>query len=303
MTITMNATMTHTLTLTASESVLREWMPRLELLEDAPPYTLFEVDEMADVWQLVCYSNHEQELQELAEQAAASLPLQDLPRIEPLPAVDWVVENQKAFPPLSLGQFYLYNSYQGSPQDNRLNLKLEAGAAFGTGEHATTALCLQALEQLADAGITPARVLDYGCGTGVLAMGAALLWPAASVTAADNDARAVEIAIENVETNGLGSRIQLYRTDLPNDPAIAAHAPFDLIVANILAEPLIAMAQPLVGQLARGGQLILSGILTSWADRVVAAYQAAGLVLLQTTVDNHGANPGQWVALRLQFPL
>jgi ribosomal protein L11 methyltransferase len=299
----MNATMTHTLTLTASESVLREWMPRLELLEDAPPYTLFEVDEMADVWQLVCYGNHEQELQELAEQAAASLPLQDLPRIEPLPAVDWVVENQKAFPPLSLGQFYLYNSYQGSPQDNRLNLKLEAGAAFGTGEHATTALCLQALEQLADAGITPARVLDYGCGTGLLAMGAALLWPAASVTAADNDARAVEIAIENVETNGLGSRIQLYRTDLPNDPAIAPHAPFDLIVANILAEPLIAMAQPLVSQLAKGGQLILSGILTSWADRVAAAYQAAGLVLLQTTVDTHGANPGQWVALRLQFPL
>jgi ribosomal protein L11 methyltransferase len=111
---------------------------------------------------------------------------------------------------------------------------------------------LQALEQLADVGVTPARLLDYGCGTGLLAMGAALLWPAASVTAADNDARAVEIAIENVETNGLGGRIQLYRTDLPSDPAIAAHGLFDLIVANILAEPLIAMAQPLAGQLCAG---------------------------------------------------
>ncbi|MBU3655786.1 MAG: methyltransferase domain-containing protein, partial [Alphaproteobacteria bacterium] len=161
-----------------------------------------------------------------------------------------------------------------------------------------------ALEQLADAGVTPARVLDYGCGTGLLAMGAALLWRQdTTIVAADNDARAVEIAIENAETNGLGSRIQLYRSDLPSDPAIAAHAPFDLIVANILAEPLIAMAPNLVGQLAKGGQLILSGILTSWADRVAAAYQAAGLVLLQTTVDSHGANPGQWVALRLQFPL
>ncbi len=300
----MTANVTHTLTLTASESVLREWMPQWESAEaDGMTFVLYEADERAGIWQLVCYGDDQQALGALASQAATHLPLHEAPRIEELPAVDWVVENQKAFPPLSLGRFYLYNNYQGSPQAGRLNLKLEAGAAFGTGEHATTALCLQALEQLADAGVTPARVLDYGCGTGLLAMGAALLWPAASVTAADNDARAVEIAIENVETNGLGSRIQLYRTDLPSDPAIAAHGLFDLMVANILAEPLIAMAQPLVGQLARGGQLILSGILTSWADRVAAAYQAAGLVLLQTTVDSHGANPGQWVALRLQFPL
>lgn len=300
----MTANVTHTLTLTASESVLREWMPQWESAEaDGMTFVLYEADERAGIWQLVCYGNDQQALGALASQAAAQLPLHEAPRIEELPAVDWVVENQKAFPPLSLGRFYLYNSYQGSPQVGRLNLKLEAGAAFGTGEHATTALCLLALEQLAEAGVTPARLLDYGCGTGLLAMGAALLWPAASVTAADNDARAVEIAIENVETNGLGSRIQLYRTDLPSDPAIAAHGLFDLIVANILAEPLIAMAQPLVGQLARGGQLILSGILTSWADRVAAAYQAAGLVLLKTTVDSHGANPGQWVALRLQSPL
>lgn len=300
----MTANVTHTLTLTASESVLREWMPQWESAEaDGMTFVLYEADERAGIWQLVCYGDDQQALGALASQAATQLPLHEAPRIEELPAVDWVVENQKAFPPLSLGRFYLYNSYQGSPQVGRLNLKLEAGAAFGTGEHATTALCLQALEQLADAGVTPARLLDYGCGTGLLAMGAALLWPAASVTAADNDARAVEIAIENVETNGLGSRIQLYRTDLPSDPAIAVHGLFDLIVANILAEPLIAMAQPLVGQLARGGQLILSGILTSWSDRVAAAYQAAGLVLLQTTVDSHGANPGQWVALRLQFPL
>lgn len=196
---------------------------------------------------------------------------------ETLAERDWVAESQRALPPEEIGRFFVHGSHvTREPPAGLIPLLIDANQAFGTGRHETTRGCLEALSRLAETRAF-ARILDLGCGSGVLALGAAKLWPEARVLAADNDAVAVAVAAENALLNGAGQTIEALASEGFADPALAAAAPFDLILANILAEPLIALAPGFAAHLAPGGLLVLAGLLAKEGPAVEAAQVAAGL--------------------------
>lgn len=213
----------------------------------------------------------------LAEVAAAFGFAAPMAAIEPLPDRDWLAENRTAFPPVSVGRFFIHGSHvESAPPEGAFAILMDAGPAFGAGTHGSTMGCLQALERVA--GAPPARVLDLGCGSGILAVAAAKLWPGAAVLAVDNDPDAVANASENALRNGVAGRVSVAEGEGPGAAAVRGAAPFDLIVANILLDPLVAMAGDLAGLLAPDGRVILSGVLTSQGARLDAAYRKAGLV-------------------------
>ncbi len=158
----------------------------------------------------------------------------------------------------------------------RVPLLIEASMAFGTGHHGTTLGCLLAVEDLA-AGPERARIIDIGCGTAVLAMAAARVWPDARILASDIDDVAVDVARVNVAANGLVDRIDCLAAAGFDAPAIAEAGPFDLIFANILKGPLMALAAPMARRLSPGGVAVLSGILNEQAEAIVAHYAQAGI--------------------------
>jgi ribosomal protein L11 methyltransferase len=201
------------------------------------------------------------------------------PSFAALPPKDWLAESRKALPPVAAGRFYLRGSHvRGPTPRGKLALLVDAGAAFGTGRHETTKGCLLALDRLARAGRRFHRILDLGCGSGVLALAAARLW-SGLVLAADNDLAAVRVARENVALNGLAGRIRVIRSQGFAAAGLRSRAPFDLIMANILAGPLIQLAPGLARNLAPGGWAVLSGLMTDQAPEVLAAHCRQGLVL------------------------
>lgn len=173
--------------------------------------------------------------------------------------------------------------------DPARELVLDPGRAFGTGQHETTRLCLEVLVQLTEAGAAPARVLDLGCGSGILALAAARLFPAAAVVAADNDPEAADTAAENAAENDLEATLEIRAVTVLELPG-----GFDLILANIRPSVLIPIAGEVAGRLAPGGTVVLSGILGEEADAVLAAYVAVGLV----PASRHDLN--EWCALVLR---
>ncbi|MDC0673948.1 50S ribosomal protein L11 methyltransferase [Nannocystis radixulma] len=156
--------------------------------------------------------------------------------------------------------------------DPELELVLDPGRAFGTGQHETTRLCLEVLVALAEAGARPDRVLDLGCGSGILALAAARLFPRAAVVAADNDPDAADTAAENAAANALEDRLEIRAATV-----LELSDSFDLILANIRPGVLIPIAGEVAGRLAAGGTVVLSGVLGEEAEAVLAAYAAAGL--------------------------
>lgn len=145
--------------------------------------------------------------------------------------------------------------------------------AFGTGHHGTTLGCLRALDRLADQGIEARRAVDIGCGTAVLAMGAAAIWPH-PVMASDIDAQAVDVARANLDANGMADRVTVVEAAGFDHPDLAG--PFDLVFANILKGPLMALAPDLSARLRAGGHVILSGILNEQAQQVIDVYLQNG---------------------------
>jgi ribosomal protein L11 methyltransferase len=212
--------------------------------------------------------------------------------VEPLPDRDWIRLSQEGLPPVRAGRFFVYGAHDaGKAPPGVIALRIEAGMAFGTGHHETTSLCLATLSDLAKRRRF-ANVLDLGCGTGLLAIGAAKLWRQ-SVTASDVDPVAVEITRENARANGVAPLVRAVTADGLADPALAASAPYDLILANILAGPLTQLAPSVSAALARGGTLVLSGLLT-WQENLVASfYRPHGLILRARRRD------GPWSALVL----
>ncbi len=204
------------------------------------------------------------------------------PAIEEVPDRNWVAATVEAFPPLPIGPFWIHGSHTAPPDLGRIPIEIDAGIAFGSGEHATTEGCLLALAALRDRGFHPANALDMGCGSGILAIGAVKLYDCETL-AIDIDPASAEFARKAAVANGAHQRIAALAGDGYATDAVSKRAPFDLILANILANPLIAMAPDLAAALKPGGIAILSGLLADQADAVVAAHTAAGLTLVERT--------------------
>jgi len=188
-----------------------------------------------------------------------------------LPAIDWVAENQKSFEPIVAGRFFIHPThYDGRIPWAVTSLAVDAGPAFGTGSHGSTMGCLLALNHLSHHP-PPGPILDLGCGTGILAMAIARRWQR-HVLAADIDPDAVATAQINARLNGLKHFVRVIGGNGPARGVIRRNGPYGLIVANILARPLIVMAQDIKRALASGGTLILSGFTKNQANAVRAAY-------------------------------
>jgi ribosomal protein L11 methyltransferase len=214
---------------------------------------------------------------------------------EPLPDQDWIRLSQEGLPPVRAGRFFVYGAHDaGAVPRGVMPIRIEAGLAFGTGHHETTALCLSALSDLAKRRRVR-HALDLGCGTGVLAIAAAKLWHR-PVLATDIDPVAVEVTRGNARSNEVAPLIRAHTADGFAHPGIAAEAPFDLILANILAGPLTLLAPGLARALAPGGTAILSGLLRWQEELVLSFYRAMGLRLVRT------ARQGPWSALVLTKP-
>jgi len=212
-----------------------------------------------------------------------------------LPSRDWVAESRRALPAITAGRFYLRGAHvKGATPRGKIALQVDAGAAFGTGRHETTRGCLLALDRLARRRRFK-HPLDLGCGSGVLALAAASLWPV-KVLAADNDPDAVRVARENAVINGLDEHLSVVKSSGYGAGAIRRAAPFDLIMANILARPLYRMAGSLARRLAPGGSAVLSGILASQEQLVLHAHLQQGLEL------DFRLRLGDWSVLVLRQP-
>ena len=197
---------------------------------------------------------------------------------EDLEDQDWVALSLEGLKPVRAGRFFVHGAHDTARiPAGAVSVEIEAGQAFGTGHHGTTAGCLEALEALLRRRSFQ-NMFDMGTGTGLLAIALAKACHQ-PVLASDIDAVSVKVASENAALNRVANWLQIVEADGMHHPAIRDNAPFDLIVANILAGPLMQMAGEIGGQLAAGGSLILSGILDEQADRVVAAYIARGLKL------------------------
>lgn len=250
------------------------------LIEDRPDpplaVTLNETDEAQRIWNVVAYFASEAEARGAGEQLRPLIGSQAF-AVTALPDVDWVRRSLAGLAPVAAGRFYLYGSHdRARRREGGISLEIDAGTAFGTGHHGTTTGCLLALDSLLKRQM-PRRILDLGCGTGVLALAAAkaLCRP---VLASDIDPIAVTVTRDNARSNGASAFVGAVTAPGLKHRRIADQSPYDLIFANILARPLIALAGDLAASLTPGGTLILSGLTRDQEQAVSAAYRNRGLV-------------------------
>jgi ribosomal protein L11 methyltransferase len=203
--------------------------------------------------------------------------------VEAVPDQNWVALSQAALPPVTAGRFVVHGAHdRARAAARRTSIEIEAGEAFGTGQNATTALCLEAIDRLARRRRFH-RVLDLGCGTGVLAIAAARVFPAARVLATDNDPVATAIARSNARLNRAGRRVRILDAAGLAHPLVRATSGFDLILANLLPGLLIDLAAEIRRALRPGGVAVLSGILDHQVREVGSTYAATGLRLVCRT--------------------
>jgi ribosomal protein L11 methyltransferase len=242
-----------------------------------------EIDEKNDIWEASVYVFRPDEAEiydRFAALLAADFPGVEIER-EELPDIDWIAKSLEGLKPVRAGRFVVHGSHdRGTARIGEIAIEIDAGQAFGTGHHGTTAGCLEVIHKVMRARKVR-RVLDLGTGSGVLAIAARKLAPVA-VLATDIDPIATRVARENVRVNGIASGIALETAPGFHSTAFGRHGPFDLIIANILARPLMRMAPQLAAQLAPGGDVILSGILASQRWKVLAAYNSLGLRHVRT---------------------
>ncbi len=236
---------------------------------------VFEMEDGSGLWEVGGYFEAPPDSAELAVLAAAMGAKPFV--VSELPETDWVAHVRRELAPVVAGRFFVYGSHDADKVPQACEpLLIEAAMAFGTGHHGTTLGCLRALDRLATDGFQGRRVVDIGCGTAVLAMAAARIW-ADRVLASDIDEVAVEVARANVAANGLEGRVECVEAAGFDHPRLAAAAPFDLVFANILKGPLVALAPDMAEALQPGGYAILSGILNEQADEVAGVYARFGI--------------------------
>ena len=251
----------------------------MEAMDPAPTGVgVFEVEDGSGLWEVGGYFIDQPDEAALAILAAAfsAKPF----AVSELPETDWVAHVRRELAPVEAGRFFVHGSHDADRlPTGRIPLLIEAAMAFGTGHHGTTLGCLRALDRLIDAGVAPRSVLDIGCGTAVLAMAAARVWDC-PVLASDIDPVAVDTARANLAANAMADRVQVIEATGTDHADITALAPVDLIFANILMGPLIALAPEIARISAPRGHLILSGLLNDQADAVSEVYCANGYSLL-----------------------
>lgn len=248
------------------------------------PVTL--TDATGGHWHLVVYltdDNQKTELAALGHVSAALLGRAAKYTVETLPETDWVAKSLEGLPPVRSGRFLVHGSHdRQATRVNEIDIEIEAGQAFGTGHHGTTAGCLKAIDQRVRTRPI-ANALDIGTGSGILAIAIAKA-AKVPVLASDIDAVAVRVARENIRLNGVHSFVTtIVAANLKKRP-FAKRRPYDLVVANILAGPLIALAPEICRNVSPGGSLILSGLLPGQRARMVAAYRRQGMALLRATI-------------------
>jgi ribosomal protein L11 methyltransferase len=195
-----------------------------------------------------------------------------------VPDKNWLLESRRGLPEFTIGPFFFYGShFKGKVPKGKIGLEIDAGMAFGTGRHETTKCCLLALARLAKTRKFK-KPLDMGTGTGILGFAASRLWNV-DVLAADNDADSVRVSRENAGINKLAKQVRVVRSDGYRAKAVRDGAPYDLVVANILANPLIQLAPGLARVLKKDGIAVLSGLLREQEKDVLAAHEAVGLRL------------------------
>ena len=254
-------------------------------------YSILEEDEDHDVWRIDAFPTTSEETDALKARLAAQPGL--VVTVEPLADADWLAMSLSGLPPVRAGRFFVYGAHdRGQVPPNAVALRIEAGAAFGTGHHGTTVGCLQAWNDLLKARRF-GKVLDVGAGTGVLAIAAARTG-ARLARGTDIDAPSVRIARENAELNG--ARAEFVHASGLGHQRVRSAAPYDLVFANILAPPLVALAQDIRGALRPGGVAILSGLLRTQERRVLAAYRSRGFRLLRRI------HRDAWATLVLERP-
>jgi ribosomal protein L11 methyltransferase len=245
-----------------------------DLRLEGATYSILEEDEDHDVWRIDAFPTSDEEARGLEQVLAGYPALKTV--TEKLADADWLAMALSGLPPVRAGRFFVYGAHDGGKAPvNTVNLRIEAGAAFGTGHHGTTVGCLLAYDTLLKSRRFD-RVLDVGAGTGVLAIAAARTGTPLAV-GTDIDRPSVRIARENAKLNQADARF-VHASGLGHR-LVAQAAPYDLVFANILAAPLVSLAQDIKGALKPGGMAILSGLLRTQERRVAAAYLSRGFRL------------------------
>jgi ribosomal protein L11 methyltransferase len=263
-----------------------------DLAIDAVLMTTEVVEDDREAWRLDAYSENEPDAAMIAALRALVPSAGDIaPVVEPLTAEDWVTLSQEGLEPIREGRFVVHTSaHPLDPPPGGRAFLIDAGRAFGTGHHATTSGCLRMIDGLSDKQF--ANVIDLGTGTGLLAFAARHLWPEARITATDIDPAAIEVTRENAVRNGVQG-LELIVADGALHDAITAGAPYDLLIANILAGPLVSMAPEVAAIAAPDATIVLAGLLETQRGEVVAAFERCGCRL--EVMDRRG----DWTVLRL----
>ena len=262
--------------------------------DDPPVLVADEPDETRpDEWVIHAYFERRPETQDLALLRGLG---KGEPQVEALGEDDWVTMSQRGLEPIRAGRFFVHTPTH-APDPGAVNFEIDAGLAFGTGQHATTKGCLEALDRMERSGRRFSNIADIGTGTGLLAFAALALWPGAKCIATDVDPVAIDVTRDNAAINGVAvghgaGELLLAVADGMEGPMLAARAPFDLLIANILAGPLIALAPAFARACAPGALVFLAGLLDSQAEAVIAAYEAEGFALID-------AGSGEWRILTL----
>ncbi|UWQ61773.1 50S ribosomal protein L11 methyltransferase [Leisingera caerulea] len=279
-----------TLTGKAQAEALGEAMERLN--PEPTGVGVFEMEDSSGLWEVGGYFTESPDEAGLALLAAMHEAKPFV--VSEVPETDWVAHVRRELAPVEAGRFFVYGSHDADKlPEGRIPLLIEAAMAFGTGHHGTTLGCLKALDNLLDQGFRGEKVADIGCGTAVLAMAAARVWDG-TILASDIDEVAVDVAEANLKANGMEGAVTCLEAAGFDHPDLQAQAPYDLIFANILKGPLVALAPDLAANLRPGGYAILSGILNEQADDVVAVYAQNGINLDQRD------EIGEWTTLLLR---
>ncbi|KIC36687.1 50S ribosomal protein L11 methyltransferase [Leisingera sp. ANG-M7] len=279
-----------TLTAKAQAEALGEAMERLN--PEPTGIGVFEMEDGSGLWEVGGYFTEAPDEAGLALLAAVHEAKPFV--VSEVPETDWVAHVRRELAPVEAGRFFVYGSHDADKLPaGKIPLLIEAAMAFGTGHHGTTLGCLKALDHLLDEGFRGEKVADIGCGTAVLAMAAARVWDGA-ILASDIDEVAVEVAEANLKANGMEGQVICLEAAGFDNPELQAQAPYDLIFANILKGPLVALAPDLTANLRPGGYAILSGILNEQADDVVSVYAQNGTNLARRD------EIGEWTTLLLR---